>query len=63
MHEWKGRRFNRYHELGVYAMGPIWGQFIIIVPQLIVMVGVRPMSGSEWASDGRAMQLSFVHRC
>lgn len=40
MHEMDGRRFNRYHELGQYAFGPKLGKWIIMPPQLIVMIGL-----------------------
>ncbi|KAK9806840.1 hypothetical protein WJX72_004583 [[Myrmecia] bisecta] len=40
MHEWKGKRFNRYHELGQYAFGPRAGLWIVIPFQLIVMIGL-----------------------
>ena len=38
LHEFEGKRFNRYHELGQYAFGKRLGDFAIITPQLIVMV-------------------------
>ncbi|KAK9809303.1 hypothetical protein WJX73_002847 [Symbiochloris irregularis] len=40
LHEFNGHRFNRYHELGVYAFGKVWGNIAVITPQLIVMVGL-----------------------
>lgn len=40
LHEYKGKRFNRYHELGQYAFGKRWGDIIVITPQLIVMIGL-----------------------
>ena len=38
LHEFNGKRFNRYHELGQYAFGKRLGDIAIITPQLIVMV-------------------------
>jgi amino acid permease len=40
LHEFEGKRFNRYHELGQYAFGKRLGDFAIITPQLIVMIGL-----------------------
>jgi amino acid permease len=39
-HEHNGKRFNRYHELGQYALGHRLGSFAVVVPQLIVMIGL-----------------------
>lgn len=36
LHEFEGKRFNRYHELGEYALGKRLGDFAVITPQLIV---------------------------
>ncbi len=36
LHEFEGKRFNRYHELGQYALGKRLGDFAVITPQLIV---------------------------
>ena len=40
LHEIKGKRFNRYHELGQYAFGQKLGLWLIIPCQLIVMIGL-----------------------
>ncbi|KAK9826733.1 hypothetical protein WJX81_002553 [Elliptochloris bilobata] len=40
LHEDRGKRFNRYHELGSHAFGQRRGWWIITIPQLVVMVGL-----------------------
>ena len=48
LHEFNGKRFNRYHELGQYAFGKRLGDFAIITPQLIVMVSTLGLG--SWLS-------------
>ncbi|CAK0779930.1 hypothetical protein CVIRNUC_004892 [Coccomyxa viridis] len=40
LHEIDGKRFNRYHELAQHAFGRTLGNWILLPPQLIVLVGL-----------------------
>lgn len=60
LHEVKGRRFNRYHELGQYAMGPRAGLWTVIPCQLIVMIGLDIV---YCVTAGKSMQFLYQHTC
>jgi amino acid permease len=55
-----GRRFNRYHELGQYAIGRKWGLWIVIPCQLIVMVGLNIV---YCVTAGKSLRYVWVHTC
>lgn len=58
MHELDGHRFCRYHELGQYVFGPRLGLWVILPPQLVVMIGL----GIVYAiTGGGAMHRSARH--
>lgn len=60
LHEIKGRRFNRYHELGQYALGPRLGLWTVIPCQLIVMIGLDIV---YCVTAGKAMYYVYQHTC
>lgn len=60
LHEVKGKRFNRYHELGQYAFGQRLGLWLVIPCQLIVMIGLDIV---YCVTGGKAMQYVFDATC
>ncbi|KAL3142007.1 hypothetical protein ABBQ32_004648 [Trebouxia sp. C0010 RCD-2024] len=60
LHEVAGRRFNRYHELGQYAMGRRAGLWTVIPCQLIVMIGLDIV---YCVTAGKSMQFLYHHTC
>ncbi|KAL3153488.1 hypothetical protein ABBQ38_011819 [Trebouxia sp. C0009 RCD-2024] len=60
LHEVAGRRFNRYHELGQYAMGRRAGLWVVIPCQLIVMIGLDIV---YCVTAGKSMQFLYHHTC
>lgn len=60
LHEFKGHRFNRYHELGQYAFGPRLGLWLVIPFQLIVMIGLAIV---YMVTGGKSMQRVYRFQC
>jgi amino acid permease len=38
MHEHEGKRLNRYQDVGMSVLGPVWGRWAVVPFQYIVMV-------------------------
>lgn len=60
MHQVKGHRFNRYHELGQYAFGQKLGLWLVIPCQLIVMIGLDIVYN---LTGGTAMKYVYQQTC
>jgi len=60
LHEIKGKRFNRYHELGQYAFGQKLGLWLIIPCQLIVMIGLDIV---YCVTGGKSLKYVFDSQC
>lgn len=52
MHERDGKRLNRYRDLGVDVLGPVWGRWAIVPFQFMVMV--RPCLNSECCCEAKS---------
>jgi amino acid permease len=60
LHQIKGKRFNRYHELGQYAFGQKLGLWLVIPCQLIVMIGLDIV---YCVTGGKSMQYVYQQTC